>query len=448
MKRYQIKYLKIVLIALLLLILGMVSTGQLKKLCHLTDRTLTVGVFSDSYWDVQNGYAYQIINDAIEKFEAQNSAVKVQYVSGIMKNDYAEWLSQKLLEDEAPDVFFVPDSDFGDLAQIGALKKLDQCMDADPDFAAEDFYAPALESGQYMGTQYALPYECAPRLMFVNKTLLEKEGVHMPKEGYTWDDFYQMCRAVTKDTDGNGTIDQFGVTGYTWQDAFDENGVTLFLDNGTKCNLNDDRVAQSIHYLEQLGSLSSGYEVSAKDFDHGDVAFMPMSFSEYRAYKAYPLSIKKYAGFEWECAQMPAGPEGDNVSSLDTLLVGMNARTANERLAWQFMKLLSCDTQIQAEIFDYSEGVSVLPAVTESEKTRQLLQKDGGDNVVMNTEVLRTVLTQAVSQPRFGNYDEAMEQVDRAVESVMDSSQNVSMNLIVKNREINKYLKNIRYQKK
>lgn len=68
-------------------------------------RTITLGCFAGSYWNVQNGNSYKLIDNAIKKFEEQNPNVKVEYVSGITKDDYSEWLYGKLLEGNAPDVF-------------------------------------------------------------------------------------------------------------------------------------------------------------------------------------------------------------------------------------------------------------------------------------------------------------------------------------------------------
>ena len=41
----------------------------------------------------------------------------------------------------------------------------------------------------------------------------------MPEKRLTWNDFYEICSKVTKDTDGDGEIDQFGEVGYSWRDA-------------------------------------------------------------------------------------------------------------------------------------------------------------------------------------------------------------------------------------
>ena len=386
-----------------------------RKLFSGRERVITVGVFSDSYWEVQNGYSYRILEDAIALFEEQNEGVRVEYVSGILKEDYPEWLAEQMVLGKAPDVFLIFGENFNDLAEIGALKDLGSFMEDDGSLVKDEFYSSALACGEYGGRQYALPYECAPKLMFVNKTILDAEGLGVPDESWTWEDFYKICKAVTRDTDGNGTLDQFGVVGYTWLEAFDSNGVELFDPMGTECYLTDERVREAIVFMEKLEGLYEGYHVTGRDFDLGRVAFQPMLFSQYRAYKPYPLSIKKYSGFEWECIPMPSGSSGAHIARLDTLLIAMNENTVQEKYAWEFMKLLSAEEQIQSEIFTYSEGVSVLRKVTESDKTLQLLIDSSGEGSGFRLKALSDAVEYAVAAPRFRNYEEVVAEVDKAV---------------------------------
>lgn len=427
---------------LLILSCGLIYTNGYQDVLVFEDKVITVGVFSDSYWDVQNGYSYQILEDAIDKFETMYPDIRVEYVSGILKEDYSEWLSEQMVMESAPDVFFVLSEDFSTFGEAGALKDLSSFVEQDEKFQKERFYSSAYECGSYSGIQYALPYECAPNLMFVNKSILDREGLLIPDEEWTWEDFYEICVKVTKDTDGNGTIDQFGVVGYEWQDAFESNGIRLFNEQGTECYLADDNIETALVFLEKLERLSSGYNATTKDFDLGNVVFQPMSFSEYRAYKPYPLSIKKYASFEWGCIPMPAGPNGDNISTLDTLLIAMNEKTSNAKYAWEFMKILTCDVQIQSEIFKYSEGVSVLSDVTESKETSSHLMENVGVGNRLNLEILGDVIENAVVIPQFRNYDDAMIEVDKAVDSIIEGNSNLSMEQIIWNRKINSYLKN------
>lgn len=428
------------LCAIFLLFIALIYTDGYRYFLSSYQNHITVGVFSDSYWEVQNGYSYRILEDAIALFEETHPGVTVEYTSGILKEDYSEWLAERLLSDDAPDVFFVLAEDFNGLAQIGALQDLAPLAGTDPSFVREDFYSSAYAYGQYDGTQYALPYECAPKLMFVNKTILDREGIAAPDEDWTWEEFYDICKRVTKDTDQNGLPDQFGVFGYTWKEAFDANGVKLFNQKGTRCYLADDNVEPALLFLERLTELNNGYTATEKDFDLGNVAFWPMLFSEYRAYKPYPLSVKKYSSFEWSCIPMPAGPDGENISTLDTLLVAMNANTKKEAYAWDFMKTLTCDPMIQSEIFRYSEGVSVLKKVTESEETLRRLLEDSGDSNSLNLRILSDAVEHAVVAPAFRNYKDAMAQVDKAVSAILEGDSNISMDQIIWNRTLNRYL--------
>lgn len=165
-----------------------------------------------------------------------------------------------------------------------------------------------------------------------------------------------------------------------------------------------------------------------------------MSFSEFRAYQPYPLSVKKYSGFQWGCIPMPSGSQGDNISTLDTLLVGMNKKTIHADWAWDFMKILTSEPRIQAEIFDYSEGVSVLRSVTESEQTLQSLIEDSGSEESLNLSILSKVVEKSLVSIRFPGYQRARERVSEAVSEIIEGDGNINMELIIWNREINRFL--------
>ncbi len=429
------------LCAFLLLFLWMIASDAYKMFPGFYENVIRVGVFSDSYWKVQNGYSYRILEDAIAEFEKQHPGIRVEYVSGIIREDYSEWLSEQMMRGTAPDIFFVPGEHFNDFAEAGVLRDLTPFIEGDGEFSPDQYYTSAYAYGNYEGVQYALPYECAPKLMFVNKSILEQEGIDMPGNQWTWEDFYRICREVTKDTDENGTIDQFGAVGYTWEDAFDSNGVTLFDEKGTECYLTDERAKAGISFIGKLEELNGGYSISSKEFALGNVAFQPMLFSEYRAYKSYPLSIKKYSGFEWDCLTMPAGPEGRNISRLDTLTLAMNKSTIHKQDAWELMKFLTADEKIQSEIFSYSEGVPVLRKVVESEENHGFLTGNPDTGNAPGLFLLSDAVEKAVVTARFHDYDRAVEEADRAVRSILEGSSNINMETIIQNRKVNRYLK-------
>ena len=396
---------------------------------------LTIGVFSDSYWNTANGYSHRIINDAISKYEAEHPHIKVLYESGILKEDYSEWLAEQMMKGEAPDVFFILPEDMNTMVGAGALEDLTEFIRSDKDFDPADFYEAAYEYGRLDSYQFSLPFECAPELMFVNRSLLEAEGVKMPDKDWKWEDLRSICEKVTKDSDQNGTTDQYGVANYRWEEAFSSNDVMLFNETGTECYFTDEKAGNALAFLDSLEGLNIRNAGSTDYFEHGNVAFQPMYYSNYRAYVSNPVHASRYADFEWDFLTMPAGVDGDNSSRLDTLSVAMYSGSRMKEEAWDFIKLLTCDEEIQSEIFRYSEGISPCVSVTESE-----LKK----NHHQSYETLVYAMTHAVSKHRFYGYNEAINAVDISVEEILNGNGNLRMEQIIQSRNINTFLKTLR----
>ena len=415
------------IIAVLLLCLCLTGCGK-------KETVLTIGVYSGSYWNTPNGNSYQILDEAIAMFEQSHPGVKVEYASGIPAGSYSEWLAGQILKGTEPDLYFVLPEDFNLLVSSDALAQLDGRIAADPEFDTAVYYESCLRSGQFDGHQYALPHESVPTIMFVNKTLLEANGIAMPDNDWTWEDFYSICERIT-DVDRH----QYGVYGYTWLDAIHSNGASLFSEDGHSCYLAEERVLDAIAFSKQLGELSGGYNVSARDFDVGRVAFQPLLYSEYRAYQPYPWRVKKYSAFQWDCVSMPAGPSGSNISELYTMMLGISSRTRHEDLAWEFCKLLSINEEVQRKLYTSSHGISPLRAVAEDPELLQQIHHDIPEGSGFSPEMIRRIMDNAVVVPKFDAYDQAMNMVESAIQEAANNQLGQSRMLVAQS-EINIFL--------
>ncbi len=416
--------------------LSIVMIGNTKK------TVLTIGFVAGSYWDAPNSNCYEIIDTVIERFEQQHPNVRVTYTSGILKRDYSEWLGDQYLLGEEPDVFMVLPEDFGMLCQLDALEPLDDFIAQDDAVERDAFYRAALENGMEDGTQYALPYECVPTLMFVNKTLLEQEGISVPENDWTWDDFYRICAQVTRDTDGDGTIDQFGSYGYSWRDALISNGTSLFSDDGMYCRLGEPQAVEAIAFVQKLEKLYQDCDITSISFDEGKVAFRPFLFSDYRTYQPYPWRIKKYSNFAWDCIPMPCGSSGGNSSELSTVMMAIGSRSHHKALAWEFLKEMTCSEQTQQMLFTDSQGVSALRDVTESEQIQEILRQDTPGDSQLGLEILANVMQQAIAAPHFQQYDQALALADGLIETAILDENNLELQLLRAQRELDQYLQN------
>ena len=417
--------------------------GCLLFLLFRDQRTLKIGIFYGSNWEVPGTMHYDILDHAIKKYEKEYPGISVEYEEGIPSEEYSEWLSGRILEGEEPDVFIILDEDFRTLAETGVLEPLDYLMQMDTEDKETEgsgFYGSALQAGIYKDRQYALPFECNPTLMFVNKTLLKQEGIEMPDDDWTWDDFYEICRRTVKDTDGDGQIDQFGYYGYTWEHAVYSNGIAPFNADGTDSSLDDGRFAEAMRFVRRLNDTCQNFQVSANDFDLGRVVFLPLTFSDYRTYMPYPWRIKKYSDFEWICIPMPAGPSGDNTSSMETLLMGMSARTTKKRESWEFLKMLTMDEEIQELIYKDASGASALKNVTTSPEMMEFLNKDTPGESDIDLSLLDDTIEKAVPSQAFRAWQEAEERMDHVLTELMVSDEDISTVLLNLTREIDELI--------
>ena len=392
------------LVILMLIVSGIISNQLHQK------TILKIGIYAGSSWNVPNGNDYTVIDRAIRRFEKIHPSVHVIYESGISKDDYSNWLTDNIVTGTQPDVFIVPENDFNLLSSTGALANLD--TDIKLSFYPSIFYKSAYEAGNYNGVQYALPFESNPMMMCINIDILKKEGISIPESGWTLQEFYNICKQVTKDTDGDGIVDQYGCTGYTWQQAVAAYGANLFNDNGTKAYFDTNKVKEALSLMTQLKSLNGNYEVTSNDLDEGKVAFSPMTLAQYRTYKPYPYHVAKYSTFSWSCVTMPANVVGGDATQVSTSLYAISSKSKHHNLAWDFLKILSTDERTQQSLFNYSQGTSVLKSVTSSAKTEAKLKEEGFGSDSLTIPTLDSMLSRGIASPTFKTYNTVLEQAD------------------------------------
>lgn len=402
------------------LIITLVSISLVLIYCLINDPsreiTLTLGLYAGSSWDVPNGESYQVIDQAIQKFEKKYPNVKIEYKSGIMKDDYSSWLANEITKGTTPDLFMVLSSDFNTLSSIRILKDLNRLIKEDQ-IDTSMFYQSALLAGNN-SSQYALPYEINPTIMCINHDLLTKENIEIPSSDWTIDDFYKICTQVTKDTNHDKSIDQYGCYGFDWKDAIDCYGLNIFEEDS--CHLDKKEVKEALSYLTKINELSKGYQISSEDFDQGKVAFCPLTFAQYRTYQPYPYRISKYTSFRWSCIPMPGTKTNTVTTHLDTSLIGMSSQTKHSQMAWEFLKMLTMDEDIQQSLLNNSKGASPLKKVMLSKKTKEILDTDTMSNASLNQDVLNNLLENTIVEPKFKEYESILEKADYLINQALD----------------------------
>ena len=129
---------------------------------------------------------------------------------------YPDKLFTLIASDSAPDVFKTQGGTFGQFAESGAYRPLDDYLKRHAAAVQlDDFFPQHVEGGKYKGQQLHLANDGAPTGMWVNVDLFQREGLSLPTWDWTWADLLKAAQALTK-RDAGGPSTQLGLGRPGW----------------------------------------------------------------------------------------------------------------------------------------------------------------------------------------------------------------------------------------
>jgi multiple sugar transport system substrate-binding protein len=168
-----------------------------------------------------------------------------------------------------------------------------------------------------------------------------------PQGGWTWEEYLDISRRLTKDTDGDGRIDVWGTANQPvynrWPAWVWMWGGDVFNADATRCTMDDEKSIAGFKFFadlclkEHVSPRPDLTELEMFDdrFASGVTAIIPNSRYMYKRF----LKTRKL-NFNWDVAPMPRGP----AAQATTFIWGGNCifrKTKHPREAWEFLKFLS-----------------------------------------------------------------------------------------------------------
>jgi multiple sugar transport system substrate-binding protein len=290
---------------------------------------------------------WEYMEAATKEFEAEHPGVRVELISSAGGGGSRDKLKFALAGDLPIDVTWIDVTEFSAFLDEGVL------IDLQPHFDAagldESAYWPQILDGMRgpNGHLYGLPSTFTPYVMYVNRTLLEREGLAMPADDWTWQQMESMARAVTRDLDGDGAPDQFGLSLTQWLQAVSpwiwQNGGRL-VDENRRVALGEEGAVGAIAFLQRLlhvdriasDDATFANQLSVGLFQSGKVAFYgPVGFWEtYR--------FREITEFEWDYHPLPRGKEAATAVAMRFYCVPRTSR--HPELAAAYVRKLAGPT--------------------------------------------------------------------------------------------------------
>ncbi|HEX6970980.1 MAG TPA: extracellular solute-binding protein [Limnochordia bacterium] len=238
-----------------------------------------------------------------------------------------------------PDIMFFQDEPFPAWVRTGVFEDLSPYFAKDPSIDFNDFLPQTREYFQYNGRQWSLPAEGGPITWYYNRTFFAEAGLPFPTRNWTVAEFLDDVRKLTRDFDGDGRMDVFGVTmpdGWIYNEPWVWTFGARYLD----IDMEKREIAQVLtntpEFVEAMKFLQDvrfAYGVHGGSFTEGTSAM----------YITGPWGISgtaprmAAAGYDWDFAHMPIGPRGDRATrqSFDTWVIWSGSPHKEE--AYQFV---------------------------------------------------------------------------------------------------------------
>jgi multiple sugar transport system substrate-binding protein len=303
--------------------------------------------------------AYQA---AIDKF-TEDTGVEVQ-MTVTDADQYATKLQAAVSGNKVPDVFYIEQANLQSYVASGVLLDItDQVEEAGVDldniweYGVDSYRFDGTLQGTPEGRLYGLPKDVGPFAFGYNKTMLEAAGIPLPDPDVplTFDEFRDVAKQLTVDTDGDGALDQWG-TGlnvqWNLQSMVWSNGGDWTNEDRTEVTVDTPEFAEALQYFADLTTVDAvtpnASEAATLDtyqrWMAGEIGFFPVG--------PWDVSVYNDLDFEYDLIPWPAGSTGESATWVGSLGIGVSATSGNPDAAVQLATYLSADPDAQQTLVD------------------------------------------------------------------------------------------------
>jgi multiple sugar transport system substrate-binding protein len=153
---------------------------------------------------------YNALRASEAKFEQDHPNITVNY-QYIPNEDYLSKIATMMLSGNAPDLVYHDEFWINPYLLDDQVLDLKPFIQKDPD-SVKGIYPSIINGMQWKGIQYSLGSAHLPMIMWYRKDLFREAGLARPTKGWTWDQFLEAAKKLTKKND-KGEITQYGFQG-------------------------------------------------------------------------------------------------------------------------------------------------------------------------------------------------------------------------------------------
>lgn len=312
----------------------------------------------------------QAYAELVAAFHGRREDIRVELRHIPSPTEYRTRLATDFAAGSPPDISLMNYRRYASFAANDLLEPLGPYLDASDVIDAEDFYDVAVDSFRWQGQLMCIPQNISSLVVYYNERLFVEAGVPFPADDWTWDDFVQTARALTRERDGDGVVDQYGLgvepslfrlAPFVWQ-----NDAPLVDDvqNPHRLTLTRPPSLEALQWFVDLraehGVVPTRVEEASQDSESRFIAGTTAMFLNSR--RGTP-TYREIEAFTWDVAPLPRGKIAAGILHSDAYC--LSATAADKAAAWTFIEFAN-SFEGQTVIAGSGRTVPSLIAVAES----------------------------------------------------------------------------------
>jgi len=297
------------------------------------------GVVTVQFWHAMGGPLGDALDELVAEFNETHPGIDIESVSMGRYQALSQKIMAAVAAGQPPVLAQAYEAWTGELIENGSAEPLNSYIDGRNGLTPadlDDFVPGMLENNTWNGTVYSFPFNKSVRAIYWNRDLFATEDLdHAPT---SWSEYEGFAQRLTKDTSGDGEIDQWGSAGqisaWMFENLLLQNGGQILTDDGSAAAFNSPEGVEALEFMVRLltrwGKVTSGYEYQ-NDFQAGKVAMIEGS--------TVSLSFMegKYT-FDMAVAPLPEEKGKGCYVAGTNVVVFSEATQAQKDAAWEFIK--------------------------------------------------------------------------------------------------------------
>lgn len=342
--------------------------------------------------------SFMIFGDPAEKaayeslaasFRQQHPDIDLQLIHIPKQDDYRMRLGVDFAGGTPADIVLINYRRMAGFTSKGALEPIGPYLAKSKVIKQEDFYGEVMRQFYWDGQLVCLPQNLSSLVVYYNKALFDQAGLAYPKDDWTWDDFLNTAKALTKDTNGDGTTDQYGVgtevsllrvAPFIWQNGGE---IVDNIDAPTTLTLNIPDTKEALQWFVDLQVKHKvAPDAVQEESEDSETRFSNGRLGMYLNSRRVVPTLREIKDFDWDVAALPRQKQPASVLHADGYCIA--AASKNKEAAWAFVEFAN-SPEGQTVIAKTGRTVPSLKAVAQSPAFLDPAAKPQNSRVFLDT---------------------------------------------------------------